>query len=221
MRIFYQGQLDFFCAAYAVLNALALVNGLPLAKARNLFAATLTDISSDARLWQATLRNETDFYWLVNHMLAGVQKEFSLRVWRPFVPESTTVSGLQTSLHDAPLQAQERIAGVNAADTPDLGTVWQTLQSWLPNGKESTTPGRAVILRFHRYLSLGGLPVISHWSSGARVLGGMLMLHDASKEEGALHSLVRGELATRKREISEARPLLLEPESLFFLERVS
>lgn len=219
MRIFYQGQLDFFCAAYAVLNALGLIYGLPLAKARGIFAGTLTAISTDSRLWQATLRNETDFYWLVNHMLAGIRKDFPLRVLRPFVSEAVAAEGLRADLRAAPLQAEERILGVNAVNAPGLDAVWQALRDWLPDGRDESSPGRTVVLRFHRYLSFSGVPVISHWSSGVRVLHDILMLHDASKEEGALHSLVRGELAVRKREVSEARPLLLEPESLFFLER--
>lgn len=216
MRIFYQGQLDFFCGIYAVLNALQLVHGLTLGRARDLFAGLLTELPRHERVWQTTLRNETDFYWMVEYMLAAAQREFPLRVTRPFSREPLAATGLPEELDHARLRLPE----AEREGGTDIAALWRALEAHLPEGPLEGNSGRAVVLRFHRFLAFSDLPVISHWSCGSRVLGDILALRDASKEEGALHSLTKGELALRRSEVGPARPVLLEPRSLFFLERL-
>ena len=79
---------------------------------------------------------------------------------------------------------------------------------------------RAVILRFHRYIRYVPNPIVSHWSVADCHHDGIFQLRDASKEENSLHALERGHTAVHKTRVDRERMVLLEPDSLFFLERM-
>lgn len=69
MKAYHQGQLDFFCASYAFINAMRLLFGISLTQAREMLAAALNEISTHPLLWQALLCNRTDHHWVTDYML--------------------------------------------------------------------------------------------------------------------------------------------------------
>lgn len=217
MQRFYQGQLDFFCAVYAVVNALTALYGLRLSQARALLATALADVSRYPELWRATLNNDTDFYWLCDYLLlaCGKASSYPVRVFRPFaepavIPESA-----------ANLAAAQSYRNL-AATVPDADTVWSALADWLPATPAQPRAGSArkvAILRFHRYIRYVTNPVVSHWSVTDCHHAGLFQLRDASKEENALYSLDRDVAVFAPELVSEKHPVRIEPESFYFMER--
>lgn len=189
MQPFYQGQLDVFCALYAVLNALQLTHGLGMGQARRIFTETLEDIARDASLLHVTLYNETDYTWLVEQVLTRYglcpNAPFPLTATRPF--SSSTVP------------------------TPRL--LWGTLSGWLAGG-----PRRTAVFRFHRYLPFRGDPLIRHWSTVRELENDTLVLHDSSHEPNAVLSIHRDAFGTTRDSMGNGRLLLVEAPSVWLLE---
>ncbi len=225
MQLYYQGQLDFFCALYAVINALTAMFGLNLAQARGLLASTLEETSRHPDLWRATLENKTDFYWLTSYMLAGCHRgsPWPLFVYRPFAPSGP--EELPESARDLSAAALRHPEAEKArfADGKEEQAVWSALEAWLPSLPEAPVAGaarRVALLRFHRYVPYMKEPIISHWSVGERFYGGTVHLRDASKEESALRALAGTQTAVHENGLGSNKNVLLEAESLFFLERL-
>lgn len=219
MQRFYQGQLDFFCAIYAVINALTALYGINLTQARALFASMLFDISQYPELWRATLGNKTDFHWLAAHMLLACGKgtSYPLTVFRPFADEQT----IPASAADLGL-AEAYAAPSLRANALEPRLIWSALEDWLPATEVPPRAGsarRAAVLRFHRYIQYVDTPIVSHWTVADHHHGGVLQLRDASKESNALHSLDSEATAFSPELVSEERNVRIEPESIFFLER--
>lgn len=217
MQRFYQGQLDFFCAVYAVVNALTALYGITLSQARALLASALSDVSRHPELWRATLNNDTDFYWLSDYMLlaCGKAASYPVRIFRPFAAESVIPES-------AANLAMARPYSNPSATAPDADAVWSALAEWLPATRTQPRAGtarRVAILRFHRYIRYVSNPVVSHWSVADCHHAGVFQLRDASKEENALYSLDRDVTVFAPELVSEKQPVRIEPESLYFLER--
>ncbi len=207
MRRYLQGTLDFDCALYALINALSCTRDIALAGARHIYQETMLSLSACPRLWEAYVRNGTDQYWMIRHLASRWcgGGPWHLRIRQPFgdclLPDPHYAD--LAALTDVPLYLPEA--------APDTGgelqtTVWDTLAAWL--GRPARL--RAVIFRFHRFLPGLALPVVSHWTCGARIFGETLVLHDASGEENALHSLEKGGLLTGMAHIAPESVLLLE-----------
>lgn len=217
MHRFYQGQLDFFCAIYAVINALTALYGISLSQARSLFATVLADIAQQPVLWRATLCNETDFYWIIDYMLqnCGNGLPYPVRVTRPFADRTE----LPENAPDLGAISTEREIGPAITD-PDI--IWPALEAWLPKTQVQPRAGtarRIALLRFHRYIRYMDRPIVSHWSVTDCHYGGVFQLRDASKEENALYSLDREETVFAKKLVSEKKSIRIEPESVYFMER--
>ena len=217
MQRFYQGQLDFFCAAYAVINAMAALYGINLSQARALLASALTDVSKHPDLWQAMLYNETDFHWLADYMLLACNKSASYPMWafRPFA-EPRSIPETAANLAEAKAFITPGVAANSSNE------IWSALESWLPDTRVQPRAGsarRVALLRFHRYIRYLGKPVVSHWSMTDCHHAGLFLLRDASKEENALYSIDRDMTVFDEREVSETFPVRIEPESLYFIER--
>lgn len=222
MQRFYQGQLDFFCAVYAVINALTALYGINLAQGRSLFASMLSDISRYPGLWRATLENRTDFHWLAEHMILACQKgsSYPVRAHRPFalvrdIPESA-----------ADLSLAQSFSNVGCADKyyrqGGAETIWGEMEQWLLRTETQPRAGtlrRVAVLRFHRYIPLVDTPVVSHWSVADWRCNDVIYLRDASKEENAVYSFDKATTAFSRDAVSETRAVRIEPESIFFLER--
>ncbi|MDR1125945.1 MAG: hypothetical protein LBM64_07820 [Deltaproteobacteria bacterium] len=114
--------------------------------------------------------------------------------------------------------------------------LWPLLQSWLPlrrlfgglsgfgppgaPGGEGGQQTRCLLLRFHRYLYMETLPVVSHWSTGREFAGDVLHLFDCTADKEAIHSLSFRETAASPAQLGAGRLLQLEPDSLVFIEKV-
>jgi len=217
MQRFYQGQLDFFCAAYAVINALTALYGINLSQARATLASALSDISRHPELWQATLYNDTDFHWLVEYMLFVCSKSVTVpvQVVRPFADcRELSESIVELAKAKSYLSFRKPVS--------DTDAIWDALAEWLPDTYIQPRAGSArqvVIVRFHRYIRYSSRPIVSHWSVMDCHHAGIFQLRDASKEENALYSLDREVSVFAEEQISEKFQVRIEPESLFFIKR--
>lgn len=222
MQRFYQGQLDFFCAIYAVINALTALYGINLTQGRALFASMLSDISLHPGLWRATLANKTDFHWLTAHMLLGCSKgaSYPVRVFRPFtiereLPENAADLTLARAYNENPLDEQ-------FCFPESAPAIWTELEKWIPTGNEQPRAGtarRVAILRFHRYMRFVREPVVSHWSVVDRRSGGLFHLRDASMEKNALYSLDKNITVFDPDFVTDTLNVSIEPHSVYFVER--
>ncbi|CAK7001988.1 MAG: hypothetical protein DELT_00067 [Desulfovibrio sp.] len=222
MQRYYQGQLDFFCAIYAVINALTALYGINLTQARALLATILSDVSRHPGLWEATLLNETDFHWLADHMLLACARSpsYPVRVSRPFTCDHEIS---ETALDLANARAYcETPYDYGLRKPQNAPILWQAFTSFLPEMPEQPRAGtakRVAMLRFHRYIRYVDTPVVSHWSVADYRRDGLLHLRDASKEESALYSLDPAVTVFAPELISETHTVRIEPESVYFIER--
>ena len=83
-RPLFQGQLDRFCAVYAVLNACRLIFSLRVQDAAAIFADTLASLAASPEAFRAVLAQTTDYAFLVDDVTARCQARYPLRQHRPF-----------------------------------------------------------------------------------------------------------------------------------------
>ncbi|SHN54950.1 hypothetical protein [Desulfovibrio litoralis] len=227
LRPFYQGQLDFFCAIYAVLNALKISYEINNQDALFLFKETLKDISKEETYWQATLNNHTDFHWLPLWLLYQSSDRYPIRVEQPF-----TVKGIEKWAFHKKNKTQKFLSETKDIQTEKLIThlplflpeaclikkdrsqmLAQKIEEWLASGM-----CRSVILRFHRHLPFSDKALVSHWTTGYYMVGNELRLLDASKEKNAIHSIPLDNICTRIKDISKDKLIRIEPESVYLIE---
>ena len=160
----YQGQLDVFCAAYAVINAMRHINATRLLTCRAILHEALLDAARDEESFCALLEQRTDYVDWVDAMLTRLEKQGSLLTARPF---------------------PTHFPGPGA---PSPAVLWDAIADWLRRGERN-----AVLLQFVRIL-YPTEAVIRHWTCCKDVVGDTLMLFDSSIEPGALHQLSRESL---------------------------
>ena len=88
MTPLFQGKIDNFCAAYAVLNAMRLIHGISDLQARALFSELLLSQSRDEKAFRAILSHGTDYVDMVDAFLGQISERFPLRVSAPFDAET-------------------------------------------------------------------------------------------------------------------------------------
>lgn len=219
MRRYLQGTLDFACAIYAVINALACTRDLDLAGARKLYRETSLALSGWPNLWSAFLRNHTDHYWLVRYMVRRwcVDAPYRLRPVQPFsacLLPGGKISGLSGAALYLPEKEPPAGPSSPAAADREAGEVWDAVLTWFKEANGAAKK-RAAVLRFHRFLPGVPAPVVSHWTTAFCLERDALGLHDASSESGALLTLEKGVLMPGP----GARALVrIVPESLLLLE---
>lgn len=158
---YHQGQLDFFCAIYAFINALRLMFGIQLNQAREILATALDEISAQPRLWEAMLRNQTDHHWVVPYLLGRFCNGPSLGLRAATLPlgkpKELSTWGIQDWLglsRPAPCKLEDIAVGDLHSELmefgPDLAInglrkpveayskwqtseLWPVLQNWLPS----------------------------------------------------------------------------------------
>lgn len=162
----YQGQLDVFCAAYAVINAMRHMHATRLLSCRTLLHEALLDAAGDEDFFKAVLDQRTDYVDWVDAMLGRLEKQGSLLAARPF---PTSFPG---------------------PDAPPPDVLWEEIAAWLRKGERN-----AVLLQFVRVLYPTDA-IIRHWTCCNEVIGDTLMLFDSSIEPGSLHQLDRRSLIT-------------------------
>ncbi|MDR2162156.1 MAG: hypothetical protein LBO77_08490 [Desulfovibrio sp.] len=221
MRQYFQGTLDFACALYALLNALALLRRLDLSGARDLFQGLFEELPSHPVLWRAFLRNETDHYWLVRHCLGRWRSIPSLacHAEQPFASCLLPLPGdsLGAARLHLPEAAPPRGPSGPGLAAEEAGAVWAVLASSLAFSNVTASTGPVALFRFHRFLPGMALPVVSHWTCACLLRDDVLHLRDASCEKEALHRI-------NKRDCLGALsppPVRIVPESLLFLRRAS
>ena len=171
----YQGQLDVFCAAYAVINAMRHINATRLLTCRAILHEALLDAARDEESFCALLDQRTDYVDWVDAMLSRLEKQGSLLTARPF---------------------PTHFPGPSA---PSPAVLWDAIADWLRRGERN-----AVLLQFVRIL-YPTEAVIRHWTCCNDVVGDTLMLFDSSIEPGALHQLSRESLISDLRTTAPAR----------------
>lgn len=188
LKPFFQGKLDVFCAIYAVLNGLRITHNLRTSKAMEIFRDTLLGLSGQPALFQAVVKNETDFVALVDAMLAAETSKRRLEVLKPF----------------------------GKSPLADVNDFWQVTDLWLnPEGKPGAN--RAVIVRFCRFLDIKKPPVIKHWTTVDSITAKNMHLFDSSHEAEAIQNLAKDSIVTRPRDIDEEHKILLQPDTARFL----
>lgn len=84
MQSLYQGKIDVFCAAYAVLNGLRTTHNLQLLRCRELFHQALQNIAQDPTIFAKVLAQNTDYVFWVDQMLQEHAKLGILDIKKPF-----------------------------------------------------------------------------------------------------------------------------------------
>ena len=130
----YQGQLDVFCAAYAVINAMRHINATRLLTCRAILHEALLDAARDEESFCALLEQRTDYVDWVDAMLSRLEKQGSLLTARPF---------------------PTHFPGPSA---PSPAVLWDAIADWLRRGERN-----AVLLQFVRIL-YPPEAVIRHWT---------------------------------------------------------
>ncbi|MDR2605053.1 MAG: hypothetical protein LBC55_06855 [Desulfovibrio sp.] len=220
MRRYLQGTLDFTCAVYAVINAVGCVRDLRLPEARGIFSATLNAFAARPLLWAAFTGNNTDHYWVVRYML----RRWCMTAPRP--PAISRPGGFACPVSDAdaepdiafaylperlPPRGPESPSGdMSDAARREAEAVRDALREALQSG---TTPGRAVLARFHRFLPGVATPLVSHWTCINAADTATLYLKDSSAEKEAVHSISYDELLPE----AGLPKLRSVPESLYLL----
>lgn len=196
LKPFYQGKLDTFCAIYAVLNALRLLYGIRVLKARDILNETLLGLASRPEAFRAVLAQETDYLPLVDNLLRIQSRAFPMEIQAPFAPEGHG-GGSASAAWRQP---------------PDPDTFFAACRDWLAPGR-----GRAIVFRFLRSLTPDGGPMNRHWTTADRVDGDILHLFDCSHEAEAILNIDRTSFVTSAAHISAHRLLHIQPESARFL----
>lgn len=196
LKPFYQGKLDTFCAIYAVLNALRLLYGIRVLKARDILNETLLGLASQPEAFRAVLAQETDYVALVDSLLRIQARAFPMEIQAPFAPRGN-------GGRSAPL------AG-SLPPAPDA--FFAACRDWLAPGR-----GRAIVFRFLRSLTPDGGPMNRHWTTADRVDGDILHLFDCSHEAEAILNIHRASFVTSAAHVSADRLLHIQPESARFL----
>ena len=119
----YQGQLDVFCAAYAVINAMRHINATRLLTCRAILHEALLDAARDEESFCALLEQRTDYVDWVDAMLSRLEKQGALLTARPF---------------------PTHFPGPSA---PSPAVLWDAIADWLRRGERN-----AVLLQFVRIL---------------------------------------------------------------------
>lgn len=102
----YQGQLDVFCAPYAVINGLRYIYATRLLACRQLFHNALLDLAQDKSAFRDALLQETDYTAWIDRMLDQQHNAGMLTSESPFT---------------GPV---------------DVTILWETLTAWLSQGKK-------------------------------------------------------------------------------------
>lgn len=188
LKPFYQGKLDVFCAMYAVLNGLRLTHGIRTIKARDILNDALFELSADPAAFRAVLDQKTDYVFLVDRMLAMLQKKYPLQVLNPFGPELM----------------------------PDSSAFWQACQDWLnPAGLKAEN--RAILCRFCRYSPIGHKITVRHWTTIDSVTDKAMHLFDSSHEAESIQSIRKDNIAVCQKDVSETCFLHMQPDTARFL----
>ena len=184
MQALYQGKIDNFCAAYAVLNAIKLVRKISVMQSRVLLNEMLYHEAKDPDQWLKILHHETDYQDLAKRMLELWTETFGYKTFCPFNPEEFLAaqavntkatpksSIIKKFITKSPIT--ENREAFKAEVDKDL--LWETLK------KHTKEHESTVVLRFCRFLPNKVGPIVDHWTTLIKVTDDELYFYDCSLE---------------------------------------
>lgn len=183
MKPIYQGKLDNFCAAYAVLNALKLVRNISTAQARVVLNEMFYHEAKNPEEWLKILNHETTYQSLVKRMLERWSSTYGYKTFCPFDPLDS-----QNFIS----KIKQNIFGKNAESTAqaevDKDLLWDTLMKYTKE-REST-----VVLRFCRFLPHQVGPIVDHWTTLIKITDDTMHFFDCSLEPSGWYTIPRQKL---------------------------
>lgn len=205
---FYQGQLDVFCAAYAVLNALRFMYRIRPLEGRELLHEALLDAVDHPETFRELLDQRTDYTGWVDSILKRRVHLGGLHVEIPFPPAPEPAICSSGSETDA-----SPVTGASVPDgrsTPGPAQVWETLVAWISSGT-----GHCALFQFIRFLPVQDAR-IRHWTCCGEHDSNELALYDCSRERSALKRIARSRLITDEA-AREAEKVLVVPHTIRLL----
>jgi hypothetical protein len=98
LKPYYQGQIDVFCAIYAVINALALICGIRAGTARGILHETLLNMAGNPAAFRQQLDQSMEYHDLVDQILNRELQRHAVLVRTPFGMDKTTAEDLWQTL---------------------------------------------------------------------------------------------------------------------------
>lgn len=180
----YQGQIDVFCAAYAVINSIRIAKKIRLLEARTILHNALFDIAKDFTVFQKILNQETDYVFWVDTILEQEVQKGSLIVQKGF-PELSSQNNLYIP----------------------SDSIWSTIETWLSKGNKYTC-----IFQFIRQIPTKNL-TIQHWTCGYKIIHNKTLLFaDSSCEPDSLQSLEKKNLIATSKDLIDG--VFIKPHTL-------
>ncbi len=139
MRPFFQGTVDTFCAAYAVMNALQITHGIKAYQGRDLLTKLLLALAKDEIIFTRILCLKTDYIAMADTFAGCCSQQYPIKITKPFEGKNPTMDEFWQAMKDyldpdnhktAIFQFEKRIS---AAETP-LFAHWST--AWEIQEKE-------------------------------------------------------------------------------------
>lgn len=217
MNPLFQGKIDNFCAAYSVLNALRLLFGISAFQARDILNDTLIEQAQNPEEWKKIVCHETNYYALVNSMLAKCKEVYHYNYYRPFPCLNPSLDNIRFFQPEV-----------------DIDTIWEFLKDTVTLSAEANKEVTAVF-RFCRFLPRQAGPMVDHWSTIARITDTEIYLYDCSLETTGWYILNRDKFFSAPFEaippqriglqqqfmlsLAEEEFGVLCPESIFMIEK--
>ena len=184
MQALYQGKIDNFCAAYAVLNGLKIIRNISTMQARVVLNEMFHHEAKDSEQWLKIINHETDYQNLVSRMLAKWSSTYGYKAFCPFDPQDFAVKNptYKKSPQNNVRNPKEVFPEI------DKDTIWSTLQE---HTKEA---GSTVVLRFCRFIPNQVGPLVDHWTTLAKITEDEMHFFDCSIEPTGWYVIPREKL---------------------------
>lgn len=208
---FLQGDIDLFCAAYAVINALRKLYNVQLLEGRHLLRDALLDAAQNLDFFQDLLDQKTDYVSWVDSMLDVQCRKGLLRVEKPFYNAPLPAKCYETTnLKPADLAAIP--ATIRPMPAPEA--VWKKMFTWLHDN-----PQHCLVFQFVRFLLLkDNFLLIRHWTCCGEVENSALVFYDCSRDRTGMYRLSEAQIITDERDGS-AEKVLVPPHTIRCLEK--
>ncbi len=134
MRPFFQGTVDTFCAAYAVLNALQITHGIKAYQGRELLTKLLLALSKDEIIFTRILCLKTDYIAMTDAFMDCCVKDYPLKITKPFQDRNPSMDEFWQEMKEqldaeahktAIFQFEKRIATSDSPLFAHWSTAWE------------------------------------------------------------------------------------------------
>ena len=216
----HQGDIDVFCAAYAVINAVRKIHGTRLLICRDLLRDALMEIASDTDcFWYILTQQISHEIWLDKSlqmcarrglidfvvpfpsnagkkadagptMDAGADEDAETDAGIPAGPDD--LDNLDYLKYLDEQTGQEFDARQHPEDAISPAELWTTLENWF-----MVNPQRAAVFHFVRWLlpdAKGSWSIIEHWTCAGELRDNRLFLYDSAQGNFVLQSIAREDI---------------------------